>query len=330
MKFKTSISFMIAIVLALITAKVGMDYMRKHSGAGGIASRAVVIRKDMEPGYVIQIGDVALQEVPQSMITPKTLRDVKDAIGRTVVSTVAASYPLTESVLAPAGSGAGMQAMIPAGMRLVTVDVSESSGVAGLITPGCKVDVIATLRDGDQSLATTVVQNVKVQFVQRGRVSSSSGRVNTSAGADSGPVKTVSLLVTPEQAVKIELANSEGKPRLILRGGADSSEDSSSINRNKLLGRADPEPKPAPTPVTDVFEPPVEPKKGRPVEIIRGGQSTVITYDEQGNAEEGNSGATPTAAGKGPKKPAGEAQRNESGTAPDQAPRTDAGRGNLP
>src|SRR2546430_2574487 len=221
MKLKTSVTFMVAVVLALVTAKVGYDYMKKYGHGGVPAGRVVVAKSDMEPGYVIQATDVSLQEVPISMVTTRTLRDIKQVVGRTVISSVATNYPISEAVLAPPGAGSGMQAMIPKGMRLVTVDVSESSGVAGLITPGCMVDVIATLHDGDQSLATTVVQNVKVQFVQRGRTTSSSGRINATATPDAGPVKTVSLLVTPDQAVKIELANSEGKPRLILRGNSD-------------------------------------------------------------------------------------------------------------
>ena len=337
MKLRTTISFVVAIALAIVTAIVGTDYVKKHGGRGVSASRAVVVKRDLEPGYVIQATDVALAEVPTSMLTPKTLRDVKDAVGRTVVMTIATNYPVTEGVLAPPGSGAGMQAMIPAGMRLVTVDVSESSGVAGLITPGCKVDVIATLHDGDQSLATTIVENVKVQFVQRGSTRSSSGRVNASNTAvDAGPVKTVSLLVTPQQAVKIELANSEGKPRLVLRGNADETADGNAqINRNKLLGKPDEVKPELPAPVEVVAPEPV--KKGTSIQIIKGGNESTVTFDENGNgkAEEGKSGATP-ASGKQPRsdgrpKPAGAARNeSESGAAPDQAPRTDAGRGNLP
>jgi len=335
MKFKASISLIVAIALALVTAKVGMDYIKKHGSGGVSASRAVVVLRDLEPGVVIQASDVTLKEMPLSMITPKTIRDVKDAVGRTVVMSIGTNYPVTESVLAPAGSGAGIQALIPPGMRLVPIDVSDS-GVSSLITPGCRVDVIVTLHDGDQPLAKSVVQNVKVQLVQRQNSRSSSGRVNANnPTVDQGPVKSASLLVTPDQAVKIELANSEGKTRLVLRSTADTDEGSASVNRNGLLGKPDevkPEPA-APAPV-EVVAP--EPKKGTSIQIIKGGTESTVTFDENGKAEEGNkSGATP-ASGKQPRsdgrpKPAGAARNeSESGTAPDQAPRTDAGRGNLP
>jgi Flp pilus assembly protein CpaB len=202
-----------------------------------------------------------------------------------VTSSVIKDYPLVDSNLAAVGAGAGLQAMVPTGMRLVTVDVSESSGVAGLLTPGCKVDVIATLRNGEQSLARTIVQNVKVQFVQRGRLSSSSGRVNANAPAETGPVKTVTLLVTPKEAVQIELANSSGKPRLVLRGNADqTTADAAQVSQNELLGLPDPPPKedPVPPPVTDAFSNPPQPevKKGWTVEVIKRGQTSTVTLDD--------------------------------------------------
>jgi pilus assembly protein CpaB len=251
------------------------------------------------------------------------------------VASLVGGFPVTDSVLAPLGSGTGMPAMVPAGMRAVTVDVSESSGVAGLLTPGCRVDVIATLRDGDQAVARTIVENVKVQFVQRGRSSSSSGRTTIAGSPDGGPVKTVTLLVTPKQAAQIELANSSGKPRLVLRGSADGSNDgNASASQNELLGKPDvaPAPPPAPAPVTDAFSEQPEPKKtGRPVQIIKGGNETIINFDDEtGNKEAGSgggSGAAP-AAGKGSKS-AGEEQRTVSGAEPGKASRTDAGRGNL-
>ena len=350
MKVKTSITFMVAIVLGLITAKVGLDMMKKYRN-GAAPTRVVVAKKDMELGYVIAAEDLELKEMPASFVPAKAMRDMKVAVGRTVTASVIKDYPLVETQLAAPGAGAGLQAMVPAGMRLVTVDVSESSGVAGLLTPGCKVDVIATLRNGDQSLARTIVQNVKVQFVQRGRVSSSSGRVNANAPAETGPVKTVTLVVTPKEAVQIELANSSGKPRLVLRGNADTTEgESAQVSQNELLGLPDPappkdEPPPAPPPVTDAFSDPAPPevKKGWTVEVIKRGQSSMVTVDDDEttrNAHMQETNGAATAAGKvgGSSTPttqqtttaAAQQERKLTGNAPIKAPsRTEEGRGTL-
>jgi Flp pilus assembly protein CpaB len=205
-----------------------------------------------------------------------------------------------------------MQAMVPRGMRAVAVEVSEGSAVAGLISPGCYVDVIATFNNGDQTVATTVVQNVKVQFVQRARPPRSSGSNAASAAMAAGSpdalgaVKTVTLIVTPRQANSIELANNQGKPRLVLRGGADDTDMAdSTVSQNELLGIPDPPPpatQPAPAPVaaappqppviemTDAFGdlvavPPPPPK--RVVYTIRGSTEGTHTFeDEPGTSPE--------------------------------------------
>src|SRR5436853_634370 len=79
-----------------------------------------------------------------------------------------------------------------------------------------RVVVAARLRDGDQTIAKTVVENVKVIAVGRTKSSSSSGVVH-----ETGPVRSVTLIVKPKDATRIELANNEGRPRLVLRGNAD-------------------------------------------------------------------------------------------------------------
>jgi pilus assembly protein CpaB len=312
MKFKTSATLMIAIVLAAVTTYVGIDVVKKAKANAGTAAKIVVASRDMEPGYVIDTTDLKLEDVPTTLVPAKSFKDPKLVVGRTVLASVVRGYPLIDNQLAAPGTGAGMQAMVPKGMRAVAVEVSEGSAVAGLITPGCYVDVIATFNNGDQTIATTVVQNVKVQFVQRSRPPRSSGSNSASAAAAAssagspdqlGAVKTVTLIVTPKQANSIELANNQGKPRLVLRGGADDSDIAdATVKQNELLGIPDPPPPatqptvavapppPPPPPVvetkvTDAFEDrqaePVVNK--RPVHMIKAGEESTIYFDEDGD-----------------------------------------------
>ena len=313
MKFKTSASLMIALVLGIVTAYVGIDVVRKAKAGAGNAVKIVVAARDMEPGYVIEASDLKLEDVPATLIPAKAFRDAKLVAGRTVLASVVRGYPLIDTQLAAAGSGAGMQAMVPRGMRAVAVEVSEGSAVAGLITPGCYVDVIATFNNGEQTIATTVVQNVKVQFVQRARAprSSNANAQTVSAGTpELGAVKTVTLIVTPKQANALELANNQGKPRLVLRGGADDSDTADAmVKQNELLGIPDPpppatqpapvlaaapDPVPAPPPapahpeMTDAFEdaetlPIAPPVNRRPVYFIRAGEEETVYFEENGD-----------------------------------------------
>ena len=102
---------------------------------------------------------------------------------------------------------------MPIGMRAVTVDINEMTGVAGYLVPGCHVDVIQTVRDDKSGLpvARTLTQNVKVTAVGQ--------RHNPQDGDGGG--HSVTLLVTPTQAELMELACSVGRPRFALRGGND-------------------------------------------------------------------------------------------------------------
>jgi Flp pilus assembly protein CpaB len=238
-----------------------------------------------------------------------------------------------DGLLAPVGSGAGFQAMIPAGMRAVTLDVSESSAVAGMLMPGSKVDVIGTLRKGDQTIAKAIVENVKVQYVQRAK----SGYSSKGGAVENGPVKTVTLLVTPKQANAIELANAEGsKPRLVLRSTADTSSGNSEMSSNELRGIADePEavqaaatPPPADDTTFENVKPEAAPVNRRAAQIIRGSAESTIYFDEnqngkeEGKKEAGN-GTTPTAEKKTP--PAGDERRTDAGKSPESSsPRTEA------
>jgi pilus assembly protein CpaB len=319
MKFKTAATLMIAIVLGAVTAYVGVDVVQKAKKGAGVATKIVVAARDMEPGYIIESSDLKLEDVSTSLVPARAFKDPKLVAGRTVLASVVRGYPLIDNQLATPGSGAGVQAMVPKGMRAVAVEVSEGSAVAGLITPGCYVDVIGTFNNGDQQVATTVVQNVKVQFVQRARPTRSGGSsaANRDAAAAAatigspetlGAVKTVTLIVTPRQANRIELANNQGKPRLILRGGADDTDttDDAMVKQNEMLGIPDPPPpatQPAPAPVVAVAPPPPPPPPAeakvtdafgdppplppvstkRPVQILRAGNESTIYFDEEGD-----------------------------------------------
>jgi pilus assembly protein CpaB len=125
--------------------------------------------------------------------------------------------PVIESLLAPIGSGSGLQALVPEGMRAITVEINEFSGVGGLLQPGCHVDVIATIIDSEDNdkLARTIVENVRVISVGQ--------RMSSKDEAEEGDrmSKSVTLIASPQDAEAIELAAATGRPRLVLRGGND-------------------------------------------------------------------------------------------------------------
>src|SRR5215208_3909279 len=166
MNWKTWVPLIIAVILGLIAAKVGRDMLvnRKDSGPEGHLVRIVVAKRDIAPGHTLDPNDLTSAAFPPDSIPRGSFRQETEVVGRVAALQVIQGQPLLDSFLAMTGSGAGVQAIVPPGMRAVTVEVNEFSGVAGLLVPGCCVDVVSTLPDQQTkvSIARTIVQNVKV------------------------------------------------------------------------------------------------------------------------------------------------------------------------
>jgi pilus assembly protein CpaB len=117
----------------------------------------------------------------------------------------------------------GVSSTIDRGYRAVSVQITEVSGVAGLIQPGSHVDVIFT-RPGTMAEATTstILQNVKV--ISTGRTVAIGQAVDPRASKAPTAPTTVTLVLLPEDAQKLELAKSQGKVSLSLRNPLDSAQ----------------------------------------------------------------------------------------------------------
>jgi pilus assembly protein CpaB len=127
-----------------------------------------------------------------------------------------------ESRLAAPGSGGGLAATIPQGMRATAVRVNEVVGVAGFVTPGMRVDVLITGNPpggatSQGSLVRTLLQNIEVL----------SAGTDIQRDAEGKPlqVQVVNLLVTPAQAEILSLASNETKIQLVLRNPLDTNLD---------------------------------------------------------------------------------------------------------
>ncbi|MCS6962275.1 MAG: Flp pilus assembly protein CpaB [Deltaproteobacteria bacterium] len=122
-------------------------------------------------------------------------------------------------------------ANIPEGYRAVTIRVNETSSVEGWARPGANVDVLwVSSINGKQGL-TTIVENAKVLSAER--------QIDPNAQGSATVPSTVTLLVTSQDAAKIQLASTTGTLSLLLRGDNDLSSTGvkSAITVDDLLGR---------------------------------------------------------------------------------------------
>lgn len=182
-------------------------------------TKVVAASEDLKIGSLITAANLTTISLAGS--APKgAIVDPKDAIGRGVISTIYQGEPIFDSRLAPKGSGGGLAATIPDGMRACAVRVDEVVGVAGFVTPGMRVDVLVSgTPPGEQQNSAagtetkTILQNIQVL--------SAGTDIQKDAEGKPQQVQVVNLLVTPEQAETLSLASNQLKIQLVLRNPLD-------------------------------------------------------------------------------------------------------------
>jgi pilus assembly protein CpaB len=225
MNMKTVIPLGLAVLLGLVAAVMVRNTIA-HRGsvlpANSNLVSVVVAKQDIDPGKSLTKEDLVVAKVPAEAAPGHVFSDPNQLVGRVSISPLAKGQTILETLLASIGSGSGLQALIPPGMRAVTLEVNEFSSVGGMLEPGCRVDLISTLNDPKthESMAKTVLQNVKVTAI---------GRNVTPVHPVDGqpappPSNNVTLLLTLKQAQMLELACMAGRPWLVLRSYRDNAE----------------------------------------------------------------------------------------------------------
>lgn len=96
------------------------------------------------------------------------------------------------------------------------MDVTETTSVAGLLTPGCHVDIVSTFGEEAVKMVTrTIAQDLTIVAVGQ-RLSN----IHAEGEKDNG-YRTVTLIATPRTAELIQLASNTSRVRLVLRGVGD-------------------------------------------------------------------------------------------------------------
>jgi pilus assembly protein CpaB len=222
MNMKAVIPLGLAVVLGLVAAMLVRSAIARRSQPVAAASNLVTVvtaKDDVQPGKALTILDVSTVKLPAEAAPGHVFSDPNQLVGRVVTTPLVKGQTILDTLLADTGTGDGLQALIPPGMRAVTTEVNEFSGVGGMLQPGCRVDLISVLRDDKShtSMARTILENIKVTAI---------GRSTAPAKPVDGqplppPANSITLLCTPKQAQTLELASQSSRPWLVLRSPRD-------------------------------------------------------------------------------------------------------------
>ena len=188
----------------------------------------LVAKRTLPVGTIIDADSFQYQPWPQGLVQDayftrgEANADPQSLVGTVVRNEISAGQPLSAGAIVRPGERGFLAAALGPGMRAVTVPVSATSGVAGFVFPGDRVDLVLTQEvagggDGPPlRVSETIIRNIRVLAVDQ-RLNARDEAGNQVAQ----PSATVTFEATPTIAEKIAVAQDIGDLSLSLRSLAD-------------------------------------------------------------------------------------------------------------
>jgi pilus assembly protein CpaB len=188
----------------------------------------LVAKSDLDTGQVVGPHDVVWQTWPAASTGSNFIRKpdrpdaIKDFIGAVVRTPVAAGEPIRDSKVVMAKGGGFMAAVLPHGMRAISLDVAPDTGAGGFILPNDHVDVLLTRRDKAAEKITGVEKYVSETILRNVRVLAVDQVLGEKDGQKVVIGKTATIELDPHQAETLALSRQVGTLSLTLRSLLDS------------------------------------------------------------------------------------------------------------
>jgi pilus assembly protein CpaB len=232
-----------AAIAAIVVLRMSASSAPAPSATAAPEAKSVniyVATKPLPVGTTISETDIGIQPWPENLMLDGFVpADGKNSlVGMVTRAPMQQNEPVTNSKIANPNDPNFLAGDLPSGMRVVTIPVNETDGVAGFVFPGDHVDLIYThdvpkweftpgtgATDGaaPQAQKTTVtvtetlLTNVKVLAVDQR--SSSAGAIDTHGNLI--VPHSASLMVSANDSQRVRLASKTGVLSLVLRALAD-------------------------------------------------------------------------------------------------------------
>jgi pilus assembly protein CpaB len=220
----------IAIVAGGIAAYLASGFSETPAPAQPVAQLQtvdiLVAKSDISLGQSVKPDDLQWQTWPaatasSNFISRASKADaVKEITGSIARSPFIAGEPIREQKLVKADGSGFMAAILPAGFRAVSTEISPETGAGGFILPNDRVDVLLTKRDKNPDGKGADVPNSEI-ILTNIRVLAIDQAPKEKEGTSALVGRTVTLELKPEQTETLARARQSGTLSLALRSIAD-------------------------------------------------------------------------------------------------------------
>jgi len=205
------------------------------------ASSVLVAKSELPAGLFLKEEHLRWQAWPSETLDPGYLvegkHDLAALVGAVVRSSIAAGQPITEGRVVRPGDRGFLAAVLKPGMRAVSVAVTPTTGISGLIFPGDRVDLVLTQSlpiDETESpyahrASETVLENVRILAIDQ-------NLKDQTENEEAAPAQTATIEVTPKQVEVVAVVAELGRLSLSLRSLGRAEFDASDPVRTAVNG----------------------------------------------------------------------------------------------
>lgn len=197
---KTKIISLIAAIIATVAVWYVLNGRKAEQFSQESLRSVVTARISISEGTIIEEGMLEVKQIPSAYVSGAAFENVKDVVRNVARGDIAPGEQITKGRLSSSEADeVGLAYRIQKGKRAFTLELGVESGVAGLIVPGNKVDILVTSMDEMGEMVTTyLLEQVEVLAVD-----SLIGKWEGTGGTMYG---SITLAVTPEEALQVEIS----------------------------------------------------------------------------------------------------------------------------
>ncbi len=244
----------------------------------------IVAARDLYQGVTITEEDLYAIQIPPRFLPDGIFISPEHVVGRIPRERILANEFVRADRLADPESGVGLNAVIPRGMRAISVNIKDGAALSGFLNPGNYVDVLVTIEPDVEEGQTQSQEPPETKtLLQAVFVLGVNSRMQRDTDEDiehRGPQKpSITLLVTADDAEQVAHAENVGDIRLSLRNDLDVNyaENLPGVDIGALRGKLKVQ-----EPVRRARKPKKPKKKCRELEVVEGGRKFVKLFDENG------------------------------------------------
>lgn len=228
--------YLLAGVFALLTGGLFYAYLTQLGQQAPVEyDRVVVAAQDIAALQTLTPDLLKVVEVQKGSAHPASVSDPALLEGKITEQAILKDEPVfAQRLKEPGNLASGLAYTVPAGYRALSLQVDQVSGLGGYLRAGDRVDVVLTVGipetqpDGsEKEIATTLLLLEDLEVLVCG----------TAQSAADGALlyESVTLAVTPEQALRAAEGATQGALRLLLRNPQDEGRASPAPVRRETL-----------------------------------------------------------------------------------------------